>query len=295
MYEFLTPKEHMITIRNRETNFAKQSRYWREDTIHKILKNQKDDEDVFVSKYPKSRLLSYIILDFDGDRTQCFKEVTRLKNDMYRKGHNCVIVDSTNKGYHIYIQIAPFLFADTELRTHPNWDKYFKEFVKYFICHRDYQTLDSVNFNAGLNGNIRLIGSVHPSTGKVVRIIDGEFKDLQVPTYHQDKAQKVAWGKYEIAQEKIELRKSKTQLVNGNDPIADNDLRILFPQIFGGEIKHYEKGYAFMKCPFHNDEHPSLLITKEFYSCAGCGEKGNIFTLYKKGLVKFNDKGGVIF
>ena len=85
--------------------------------------------------------------------------------------------------------------------------------------------------------------------------------------------------------------------MNGNDPIANNDLRILFPQIFGGEIKHYEKGYAFMKCPFHNDEHPSLLITKEFYSCAndGCGEKGNIFTLYKKGLVKFNDKGGVIF
>ena len=82
-----------------------------------------------------------------------------------------------------------------------------------------------------------------------------------------------------------------TKTVYGVDPIANNDLRDLMPSLFGEEAKIYPKGYAFMKCPFHNDSSPSLLLTKSYYSCASCGAKGNVFTLKKLGYVEFGLDG----
>ena len=49
-----------------------------------------------------------------------------------------------------------------------------------------------------------------------------------------------------------------------------------------------------MKCPWHNDEKPSLLTTRHWFSCSACGEKGNIWTLRKKGLVEFDENGRII-
>ena len=46
------------------------------------------------------------------------------------------------------------------------------------------------------------------------------------------------------------------------------------PQIYGGKVKRYGN-YVMMQCPFHNDNNPSLVVTKEYYYCKGCGEKGN--------------------
>lgn len=303
MYEFLTPKEHIITVRDRNTGYAKQYRYWNEKIISKVLARQTDSEDVFVSKYPKSRLINTIILDFDSENKEdCYNDVMSIKNALTEDGHNCVVVDSTNKGYHLYIQIAPFLFKDTDIRWNNDWDRYFKEFVNYLICHissqkvaQKYLTQDAVNTNAGMGGNIRLIGSKHPSTNKRVSIIDGEFIDLQKPTKIQDKAQRIAWNYCAIREKREELLYSKTRIVDGNDPIESNDLRVILPAIFGEEIHVYKKGYGFMKCPFHNDNNPSLLVTKEYYSCASCGEKGNIFTLKKKGLVEFDNEGGALY
>ena len=54
------------------------------------------------------------------------------------------------------------------------------------------------------------------------------------------------------------------------------------------------KGKSFFGlCPFHADKSPSLLITKNWYSCSACGAKGNVFTLKKLGLVEFS-KDGVV-
>lgn len=302
MYEFVTEKEHIITVRNRDTMFAKQYRCWDESVIEKVLNNQKDCEDVFISKYPKNRLVKCIILDFDSEnKDDALRDVRRIANILGEDGHNCVIVDSTNKGYHLYIQIAPFLFADVPYRKNKDWDKYFKEFVDYLICRTSsnidmqrYLSKDIVNSNAGLNGNIRLIGSIHPSTGKRVKIIQGKFVDLQKPTELQDKAQRVAWNFCETLREHQEKKlQGLTQIIDGQDPITSNDLREVLPSIFGEEIKLYSKGYGFMRCPFHSDNKPSLLVTKEFYSCASCNAKGNVFTLLKKGLVKFDENGEV--
>lgn len=296
MYEFLTPKEHFIVVRNRETGYRKKHRLWNMNVIRKILKDQKPSEDVFVSKYPTSHLINWLILDFDSDdRNKAFVEASRMKNFFDEEGHNTVLVDSTNKGYHLYVQIAPFLFKDEGNRVMNDWKLYFTKFVEYMVdrsSRKEYQTLDYRNASAGLGGNIRLIGSIHPSTQKRVEILEGSFDTEQIPTWLQDKAQRVAYNFCEIADDIAERRVNKvTKTVYGVDPIENNDLRELMPSIFGEEAKMYPKGYAFMRCPFHNDSSPSLLLTHSYYSCASCGAKGNIFTLKKLGYVEFDIYG----
>lgn len=302
MYEFLTPREHMITVRDRIPKPKNpQYRYWGERTIKKVLDNQKPTEDVFVTKYPKGRLIQYIILDFDSkeDRKLSLKDATRMMNFFEKEGHPCVLVDSTNKGYHLYIKISPFLFKDEGNRVMDNWNLFFEEFVRYMIrmsSNKPYPTLDGVNTSAGMGGNIRLIGSIHPATGKRVSIIKGKFTDeVLKPTYLQDTAQKVAFNFCDVIKKSQKPKKVKTTMVAGfNDPIAENDLRELFPQIFGGEIKNYGD-YSMMLCPFHQEKHMSLMIWKDCFKCTACGEKGNIWTLRKKGIVEFGINGEIVY
>lgn len=294
-YKFLTPKEHIITIRDRATGFARQQRYWNDAFIEKVLAEQKPTEDVYVQKYPSSKLVDTIILDFDSeeDINLAYRDVKRLHNYLRINGLNSVIVSSGSKGYHLYIQIAPFLFKNTEYRAVNNWNSYFNAFVCFLIHDGEhtYETLDSINFSAGLSGNIRLIGSKHPKTGNTCEIIEGSFKEEYKVTTLQDEAQKKAFCKIEIVEEKKQ-RKLRTTRVVGNDPIRNNDLRDIFRELTG-DIKVYPKGYAYCCCPFHGDKHPSMLVTKEWYSCSACGEKGNVWTLRKKGLVEFGGDGKV--
>lgn len=303
MYEFLTEGEHMITIRNRDSGRARRVRYWNMNSIRKVLSNQRSNEDVFINKYPKNHLIQFLILDFDSkdNKDLVVDETTRLRNQLVRQGHNVVIVDSTNKGYHMYIQIAPVLFKDNGNWHMNDWSVFFRNFQDYFLRRSkvseelvEFMTLDPVNSRAGLNGNIRLLNSIHPSTGEKVHIIDGSFKEIQEPTRFQDKCMRVVYHLDEILEEreKYRVQQMKTAVVDGNDPIENNDLRDIFDRLVGG-VKHYSKGYAYCCCPFHNDTNPSLLITKDFYSCGSCGAKGNIWTLKKKGLVTFDYDGKV--
>ena len=296
IYSWLSDREHMITVRNRETGLAKQYRYWNTSVIEKVLASQKPSEDVYITKYPKNCLVQTIILDFDAENLDdAYKDVNRMRNYLTMNGHNCVIVSSGSKGYHLYIQIAPFLFKDTEIRRIGNWRSYFNAFVCFLIHDGNktvYPTLDKVNFSAGLNGNIRLIGSIHPKTGNKCEIIEGEFKEFQEPTRIQDDAQRQACQKLKIVKADHERILKQTK-VRGDDPIASNDLREVIPKITGEPIKIYPKGYGYTNCFEHSDSHPSLLVTKEWYSCSGCGAKGNVWTLKKKGLVEFDDEGRV--
>lgn len=293
-YEFLTKGQHMITVRNRETGIGRQIRYWGAESIKMVLDSQKDTEDVFVTKYPKNRLIEFIILDFDStDLDEAYADVNRMRNYLTRNGHNCVIVQSGSKGYHLYIQIAPFTFKDTEFSKVSNWKSLFTAFICFLIhdSHHTYQTLDKVNFSAGLNGNIRLINSKHPSTGKRCKIIEGSFVSEQLKTEIQYESLKRAYEKLVIVKEKKEHMR-RTAVVDANDPIINNDLRSVFQQLTG-EIKLYPKGYGYCCCPVHGDKHPSLLVTKEWFSCSACDFKGNVYTLRKMGLVEFDDNGKV--
>ena len=143
-------------------------------TINKIIKQQKDHEDIFVSKYAKNRVVSCIIWDFDSDtRSEAYNEIAICKEKLDNMGFNCIIVDSTNKGYHLYIQMQPLPFDNES----------FNEFQNLLLnkINTNLKTLDKVNYNAGLGGNIRCINSIHPSTLKKVSIIDGEFINYNYP------------------------------------------------------------------------------------------------------------------
>ena len=272
-YNWLKPNEHIITVRDRKSGFPHQHRYWNEKVIEQVLAKQKDTEDVYITKYPSSRLVDTIILDFDSeDIKEAYKDVNRMRNYLTMSGLNCVIVKSGSKGYHLYIQIAPFLFKDTEHRNGINWNSYFNAFVCFLIhdSHSTYETLDKTNFNAGLNGNIRLIGSKHPKTGQLCEIIEGSFISEYQVTRIQDEAQKKAYLKCEIVEEEKQQKLKKTKIIHGNDPIQNNDLREIFREITG-DIKMYPKGYGYCRCPIHGlDTHPSLLVTKEWFSCSAC-------------------------
>lgn len=293
-YKWLKPSEHIITVRDRGGDFPKQYRYWNEKVIEKVLANQKATEDIYITKYPSSRLVDTLILDFDSDDIkEAYKDVKRMRNYLMKEGHNCVIVRSGSKGYHLYIQIAPFLFKDTEHRNGINWKSYFNAFVCFLIhdSHSTYKTLDKTNFNAGLNGNIRLIGSIHPKTGQKCEIIEGSFVSEYPVTRIQDEAQKKAYLKCEIVEEEKKQKLKRTKIVHGNDPIENNDLREVFRELTG-DIKMYPRGYGYCRCPVHGiDAHPSLLVTKEWFSCSACSFRGNIWTLRKMKLVEFDDKG----
>ena len=299
-YDWIKDSQHIITIRDRKTGFAKQRRVWNKKVIEQVLDGQKSSEDVYITKYPKSRLVETVILDFDSedDPKLAFRECKKLHNYLRLNGLNSVIVESGKKGNHLYIQIAPFKFRDTEMRQMSDWNSYFNAFVCFLIhdSSSTYQTLDKVNFTAGLNGNIRLIGSKHPSTGNTCRIVKGSFKETDTVTQLQDDAQRRAYLKMDIvAQDKKQRQLKKTKVVGGNDPVSNNDLRDVFEHITG-EVKRYPKGYAYCSCPVHGtDSHFSLLLTKEWFSCSACDFKGNIWTLRKMGLVEFDDNGEVVY
>jgi len=295
-YDWIRPKQHIITVRNRETGWAKQHQVWSSAVIKNVLDNQKECEDVFITKSPRDRLIDTIILDYDSEKPSlAWKEARKLKGYLTKQGHNVFLVDSTNKGVHLYCEIAPVLFKDAvggKMEV-DDWSQFFKDFV-YYLIHdeaKDHKCLDSVNLNAGMNGNIRLIGSVHPSTGKVVTVIDGEYTGKQEPTQLQSKSLVRAWHKADIVQKDYQRKLKKTKAIGGNDPIEVNDLRELLPRITGEPIKLYSRGYGYMKCFNHNDTHPSMLVTKSWFNCASCNCKGNIFTLRKMGLVEFDNNG----
>lgn len=293
-YDFFKNREHIITIRDRQSGFATQKRYWNDSVINEVIASQNEHSDIYITKYPKSRLVDTIILDFDSDDDidKAYADVKRMRNYLKVNGLNSVIVFSGSKGYHLYIQIAPFLFKDTEWRNGINWNSYFNAFVCFLIHdgRSTYETLDKVNFSAGLNGNIRVIGSLHPKTHKRCEIIEGSFESEYHVTKIQDEAQKKAFLKCEIVEEE-QKQIQKSQVIRGDDPIKNNDLRDVFRDITG-DIKLYPKGYGYVSCPEHGiDAHPSLLVTKEWFSCSACGFKGNIWTLKKMGYVVFEEDG----
>lgn len=270
-----------------------------------IIHNQKVDEDIFITKYGDDEIVSNIILDFDGaeHKDKVYKEVLKVHHFLRNRGLNSVIVSSTNKGFHFYIQIPTLFFDKEHLKLErAERNKLFVMFTKNLIKEQDFklQSLDPTNTNAGLGGNIRLVGSIHPKTQEKVQPILGEFIDIT-----DEKTKKEYYGRcghyvnviykstikqYYLKNEFEEKQlKEKQKKWKGkkweHDPIKENDLRDLLPNYYGGIVKRYN-GYIFMQCPWHTDRKPSLKVTKEWFYCTGCGVKGNIWTLIKSGDIK---------
>jgi len=288
-------KQHYITIPQIQSRRI----YFGNKHLHKIIQNQKTNEDLFITKYAEDGVISCIILDFDDNsekHTQAYRDAKRLKKWTSRHDLNTVIVSSTNKGYHVYVQMPPRAFGKEKMSFGVDRDVWFNKFVEYLINIRKFKfkTLDKTNTNAGIKGNIRVIGSIHPKTKEKVHIVDGEFLDCIEPNqYEWDCLQRsYEYAKQQPAIEEVNQREKRRELRNklhdGQEMIDKNDLRTLMPSLFGGDYKTFKKGYIMMQCPFHNDSNPSMVVTKDYYYCKSdsCGAKGNWWTLYKLGYVK---------
>ena len=259
--------------------------------VERLLASQKPDWDIYITKYPKDHCVSCIILDFDDKENpdNALEDVVLMKKFLKRKGLNTVIVQSGRKGYHAYIQIPCHNFVGGEL-AHANAEPntWFKQYVKQLIGLFDgkyYQTLDEINFSAGLGGNIRLIGSKHPR-GKTCEIISCEFQENIEPNQWD-------WDCFNVSKkfaedEVTKFAEIKELNLDSNDIIAENDLQDVFEEVFGLELKRYN-GYSYACCPFHDDKKPSMFLDSQKFSCNSCGAKGNIWTLIKKGYVKLED------
>lgn len=273
--------------------------------LDKIIQDQKTDEDIFITKYSDDEKISNIILDFDGadHKEEVYKEVRKIHHFLLNRGLNSIIVSSTNKGFHFYIQIPPLSFDVEHIPLDKvERNKLFVMFTKNLIKEKDFKlkSLDPTNTNAGLGGNIRLLGSIHPKTGERVMPLDGEFINIFEEqnrkqyygrcSHYVNAVYKSTIKQYHLKKEVEEKRLwEKQKKWKGkkweHDPIKENDLRDLLPDYYGGSVKKYD-GYIFMQCPWHTDRKPSLKVTKEWFYCTGCGVKGNIWTLMKNGDIK---------
>lgn len=288
-------KQHHLTIpqlHSRKLCFGNES-------ILKAIKHQQENTDLFITKYADDNVVKCIILDFDDkdNPKNALKDAKKLKLILSRQGLNTVIVKSGSKGYHAYIQISPLTFGDLSAEDDGvDSNTLFKKFVDLLVQGGKkvtYNTLDHTNAEAGLRGNIRVIGSIHPKTNNKCEIIDGEFKENILPNDFQWKCFVDALEYAKIHEKnnvlKERQRKAEKQKYDGDDPILENDLRTLMPAIYGGDYKEFKNGYIMMQCPFHNDSNPSMIVKKEFYYCKSCGEKGNWWSLRDKGVVDFED------
>lgn len=297
--DIFVPKQHFVTVRDR-SNRRRPRRFIlkSEKHYHRILNAQHGSDDIYITKYPNNKLLQTIILDFDsdGDKSKAYKEVVGLNGWLQDRDINSVIVSSGQKGFHLYIQIPPHSFRNTECLKMDRWfdyGRFFNNYVNMLIGadENNLHYLDDINTSANLNGNIRMIGSTHPATGSKCEIILGEFRDDIVPVDWDYNTFKEAFHKTKRecrldylkgVDNRKKAHKRQHGLIN---PVDNCDLRELMPRIFGGEYKRYRKGYIFMCCPFHWDTHPSMVVTEKFYYCKSCGAKGNVWNLIKGGYV----------
>lgn len=297
--EIFEPRQHYCTVVDRTgRKNARRIRIRSVEQLERLVANQPVNTDMYITKYAKHDVVWNIILDFDyEDKRVAYDDAYRLREYLKSKDVNMVIVDSTNKGFHGYIEIPPTNFREFPLGKIEEPSLFFKEYVRLF-CNLDklnLPSLDEVNFNASLDGNIRVINSIHPKTNKQVCIVKGEFHDFVADfddyyygamTYHSQIVQ-VAYKKYKERLDEIETKRLQyREALQTEDDLLNKDLRDVFQSLFPLQKVRNYGGAIWCKCPWHNDSNPSFCITETHYFCASCGEKGNIFTLIKKGLIE---------
>lgn len=257
-----------------------------EEQLEKLLVDQPPFTDVYINKYPQDKLIDTLILDFDSedDLQLALDDVTRCMLLVETEHLDTAIVESGSKGYHLYIRIP---LTDFKGYGNPTKTKnLFNKFIDNIIGGAEnYPTLDKINFSSGLKGNIRVVGSIHPVTKQRCTLLEG-YNGWQLNSYYRDLCfnDALAYAEEKEVERKEQL-KSIQPLGYDSDYIQDNDLRELLPRLFGGDIRHFSH-YSMMRCPFHNDTHPSLMVGKEWFKCKGCGVKGNIWYLIKNGYLE---------
>lgn len=226
--------------------------------------------NVYVKKYQNITNIRTIILDFDNNNA--YEDVYNASALLEKHKIMNLVVNSTNKGYHIYILLPkPLNFCLTPNKNMNN--ELFTRFIINLIG--DYESLDKANW--GLYSNIRLLGSVHPKTGKILRVeyayAPFVYEDtLKVkPEYYMEKNHYfydsfVKSLSYLENMDKINnIIKTRSRKVSYTNNAID--LRELF------DGKSYDGGRSkWCVCPWHNDNHASLHVYEKIAFCSVCGK-----------------------
>lgn len=218
----------------------------------------------YVEKYYDKTRIKCIILDFDGNNA--YQDIMGIALHLKNKGVHHYVVDSTNKGYHLYILLPkPLNFILTENKRTNN--QIFVRFVLELI-DGDRPSLDKSNY--GLFTRIRQLGSTHPKTGKKVDIVIG-FKNYAIEKYYYNSM--VNYYIIECFEKAIAPLKYKEKINNAikkrskyNSYESHVDLRTLF------DGKSFDGGKSkWCKCRWHNDNKPSLHVYEKVAYCQVCG------------------------
>lgn len=209
----------------------------------------------YIEKYPDEKHVDRVILDFDGDDyDKVYYEVKGVSNSLASKGLTHYIVNSTNKGCHLYIMLpnAYDFCLNNDFKVN---NRMFKRFVKELVFV-DCDYLDEVNI--GLRTNIRMVGSIHPKSGKEVEVMY---------VYNGDDDEGYCDKCYEIAinsSEEVKYGGHWHKIINYDSDIID--LRTL---PWDGKKETGASVWAI--CPWHNDSHPSLRVYEKRAYCQRCG------------------------
>lgn len=226
--------------------------------------------NVYVRKYQDITNIRTIILDFDNNNA--YDDVYNASALLEKHKIMNLVVNSTNKGYHLYILLPkPLNFCLTGNKNMNN--KIFTDFIINLIG--DSESLDKANY--GLYSNIRMIGSTHPKTRKVLLCTYAYapfvYEDtLKVkPEYYMNKnhyfydsfVKSLSYlNNVERINNTIKTRSRKVRYTNNAI-----DLRELF------DGKSFDNGKSlWTKCPWHNDTHPSLHVYEKVLFCSVCGQ-----------------------
>lgn len=230
--------------------------------------NNNKHYNVYVQKYYDPTKIRTIILDFDGSKSK--EDVKNVSNLLEDKDIMHLIVDSTNKGYHIYIILPKYLNFQLNPSRNLN-NKVFTNFIINLIG--DYKSLDKTNY--GLFSNIRQIGSVHPKTGKIIRV-----KYAYTPYLNEDlKINDIYYNKIDIIYEPFKKSLSFLKYKNYIDnAIKHRDKYVSYSNnyldlrtLFNG--KSYDGGKSiWCKCHWHSDNKPSLHVYEKAAYCQVCGQ-----------------------
>ena len=87
----------------------------------------------------------------------------------------------------------------------------------------------------------------------------------------------------ELQKQKRELLAAKRNKNNHDSDIdfSSIDMRTLVSKVIGSPEREYS-GYSMFKCPFHNDNNPSLKVTAKYCSCYSCGFFYNYYDFIKE-------------
>lgn len=216
--------------------------------------------NTYIEKYPNESAIDKLVLDFDmddaGDKSIVGNYVMKLSNYLKELKISHFIEDSTNKGYHVFIFLGKDYNFNINKRFKYN-NKMFKAFV-YNLLGDYTEFLDDVN--VGMKTNIRMLGSVHPKTGKCVSPV--LMKDYN---YNSHPFIEECYYNAMDSVPEIKYHGHWKEVVDYKGGFID--LRTL-PW---DNVKRASNNSIWCCCPWHDDKSPSLRVYEKSAFCMKCG------------------------